>query len=63
MVVLYLKSPSTCVIKKTSWAIFFIWGYIKDKVCVPPLPTNLEELKIRNKDVVNAMTPDMISNV
>ena len=42
---------------------FFLWGYIKDKVYVPPLPTNLEELKIRIKDAVNAVTPDLISNV
>lgn len=40
---------------------FFLWGYIKDKVYVPPLPTNLEELKIRIKDAVNAVTPDIIS--
>jgi len=30
---------------------------------VPPSPKNLEELKIRIKDAVNAMTPDMISKV
>jgi hypothetical protein len=32
-------------------------------VYVPPLSTNLEELKIRIKDAVNAVTQDMISNV
>jgi hypothetical protein len=42
---------------------FFLRGYIKDKVYVPPLLTNLEEFKIRIKDAVNAVTPDMISNV
>jgi hypothetical protein len=29
---------------------FFLWGYIKDKMYVSPLPTNLEELKIKIKD-------------
>jgi hypothetical protein len=42
---------------------FFLWGYIKDKVYVPPLSTNMEELKIRIKDAVNAVTLDMISNI
>jgi hypothetical protein len=32
-------------------------------VYVPPLPTNLEELKIRIKDAVNAAIPEMISNI
>jgi hypothetical protein len=32
-------------------------------VYVPKLPANLEELKIRIKDAVNSVTPDMISNV
>jgi len=36
---------------------FFPWGYVKEKVYVPPLPTNLEELKIRITDAVNAVTP------
>ncbi|KAF0707664.1 Uncharacterized protein FWK35_00038268, partial [Aphis craccivora] len=37
--------------------------YVKEKVCVPQLLKNLEELKIRNKDAVNAVTPDMIINL
>jgi hypothetical protein len=32
-------------------------------VYVPPLPTTLEELKIRIKDAVHAVISDMISNV
>jgi hypothetical protein len=32
-------------------------------VYVPPLPTTLEELKIRIKDAVHAAISDMISNV
>jgi hypothetical protein len=38
-------------------------GYIKDKVYVPSLTTNLKEFKIRIKDAINAVIPDMISNV
>jgi len=42
---------------------YFLWGYAKKKVYVPPLPTDLEELKTRIKDAVNAVTQDMTSNV
>ena len=28
---------------------FFLWGYVKDKVYVPPLPESLDELKRRIK--------------
>jgi hypothetical protein len=42
---------------------FFLWRYTKNKVYVPPLPIDLEELKTRVKDAANAMTQDMIDNV
>jgi hypothetical protein len=38
-------------------------GLHKNKVYVPPLPTNLEEFKIRIKDAVNAPTLEIISNI
>ena len=25
---------------------FFLWGYVKDQVCVPPLPACIPELKV-----------------
>ena len=25
---------------------FFLWGYVKDQVCVPPLPASIPELKV-----------------
>jgi len=25
---------------------FFLWGYVKDQVYVPPLPTSIPELKV-----------------
>jgi len=45
--------------------VIFFYGakYVKEKVYVPPLPKNLEELKIRIKDAVNAVTLDIISNL
>lgn len=42
---------------------FFLWGYVKENVSVPQFPKNLEELKIRIKNAVNAVTPDIISNL
>jgi len=43
--------------------VTFLRGYVKEKVYVPPLPTNLEELRTGIKDAVNAVTPVMINNV
>ena len=42
---------------------FFLWGYVKDKVYVPPLPANLLELRDRIGEAVAAVTPDMFINV
>jgi len=25
---------------------FILWGYVKDRVCVPPLPASIPELKV-----------------
>ena len=36
---------------------------MKDKVCVPPLPANLPEMRERIGEVVAAFTPDMLINV
>ena len=44
-------------------AIFFLWGFVKDKVYVPPLPANLPELRVRIREAVAAITPDMLINV
>lgn len=42
---------------------FFLWGYIKDTVFVPPLANNLVELKARIEAAVASVTPDMLSRV
>ena len=39
---------------------FFLWGCIKDRVYVPPLPTNLEELKHRIAAAISQVTRDML---
>ena len=36
---------------------FFLWGYVKDKVYVPPLPASIPELKVRVR------TADMLQTV
>ena len=45
------------------YAIFFLWGFVKDKVYVPALPANLPELRDSIREVVAAVTPDMLINV
>ena len=47
----------------SSHAIFSFWGFVKDKVYVPPLPANLPELRDRFREAVAAVTPDMLINV
>lgn len=42
---------------------FFLWGYIKDNVYVPPLPQTLEELKHRIEEVAATVSADMLKRV
>lgn len=42
---------------------FFLWGYVKDKVYVPPMPTTLQELKERITAAVTDIDINMLSNV
>ncbi|GBN49380.1 hypothetical protein AVEN_175940-1 [Araneus ventricosus] len=35
---------------------FFLWGFVKDKVYVPPLPHNLEDLRICIANALNLVT-------
>jgi hypothetical protein len=39
---------------------FFLWGYIKDKVFVPPLPVNVNDLKQRITTAVASVDEDML---
>lgn len=42
---------------------FFVWGYVKDEVFTPPLPTNLPELKARINSVFQQIDRDMLHKV
>ncbi|PSN45669.1 hypothetical protein C0J52_22361 [Blattella germanica] len=42
---------------------FFLWGFVKDKVYVPPLPQNIEELKNRIHTAIRSVTMDMLIRV
>ncbi len=35
---------------------FFLWGYVKERVYVPPLPADLDELTNRITAAVNSVT-------
>jgi hypothetical protein len=39
---------------------FFLWGYVKERVYVPPLPTDLDELRNRITAAVNSVTEDTL---
>ena len=42
---------------------FFLWGYAKDRVYVPPLPATVDELQERITAAVKSVTPDMLQRV
>jgi hypothetical protein len=42
---------------------FFIWGCVKDTVFVPPLPTNLRDLRNRITAAVALVNCDMLTRV
>ena len=42
---------------------FFLWGYAKDQVYVPPLPASVPELKVRIRTVIETITADMLQTV
>jgi len=42
---------------------YFLWGYVKDKVFVPPQPVSIPELKNRITATVETITPDLLSRV
>ena len=42
---------------------FFLWGYVKERVYVPPLPAELDELTNRITAAVNSVTEDTLRRV
>ena len=41
----------------------FLWGYVKDRVYVPPLPASIRELKVRIRTAIETITADMLQTV
>jgi len=42
---------------------FFLWGYVKDRVYVPPLPATVDELQERITAAVKSVMPFMLQRV
>jgi len=42
---------------------FFLWGFVKEAVYVPSLPTALDDLRNRIKTAVNSVTQDILRRV
>jgi len=42
---------------------FFLWGFVKDTVFVPPLPANLQDLRNRITAAVALVDRDMLTRV
>jgi hypothetical protein len=42
---------------------FFLWGYVKDQVYVPPLPASILELKVRIRTAIETITAEMLQTV
>ena len=42
---------------------FFLWGYVKDQVYVPPLSTSIPELKVQIRTAIETTTADMLQTV
>ena len=42
---------------------FLLWGYVRNKVYVPPLPASIPELKVRIRTAIETITADMLQTV
>ena len=42
---------------------FFLWGYVKDQVYVPPLLTSILELKVGIRTAIETITADTLQTV
>ena len=42
---------------------FFLWGYVKDQVYVPPLNASIPKLKVRIRTAIETITDDMLQTV
>jgi hypothetical protein len=41
----------------------FLWGYVKDKVFIPPVPVTLDDLKQRITTATAGVNEDMLTRV
>ena len=48
---------------KLKFNVHSFWGYVKDRVYVPPLPATVDGLQERITAAVNSVTPDMLQSV
>ena len=42
---------------------FFLWGYVKDQIYVPPLPASIPGLTVRIRTAIETITADMLKTV
>ncbi|GBM13500.1 hypothetical protein AVEN_249937-1 [Araneus ventricosus] len=42
---------------------FFLWGYVKDRVYMPPMPKTIEEIKVCICNALASVTEQMLQNV
>jgi len=42
---------------------FFLWGYVKDQVYVPPLPESIPEEKVRIRTAIEIITADILQTL
>jgi len=42
---------------------FFLWGYVKDQVYVPPFPASIPQLKVRIRTATETIIPEMLQTV
>jgi hypothetical protein len=42
---------------------FFLWGYVKEQVFVPPLPLDIDEVKLRMTAAVETTDRTMLERV
>ena len=42
---------------------YFLWGYVKGQVYVPPLRASIPELKVRIRTAIEIITADMLQTV
>jgi len=57
---------TTCHTPRSADAIpcdFFLWGYVKDQVYVPPVPASIPELEVRIRTAIETITADMLQTV